>query len=436
MKKSYCLMLAALPLLATLSGCRKKEMFSPEEYQHLVDLTFPVADVDKSHDWLLAMERSVRVECQVDGVTRVQVLTKDPTRETQAEVVAEQRAQKGQSLVMTALVPKVQQQLCVVATDDSDRLLALKTIGIDDPVALLANSDAPPSGYTYNMTLRQRVYYLYEASFPTTGDWDYNDIVLTIDSPEPMVPTDPANAELAARQMVLHVTLQAVGYPWQLAAAIRLAGISRTQVESVTSTSYKGLGLQRNVDYPPSLLPEEGMLLTSRQGEAVMALFDDAHLAVYSQRQDNGMPYRYYYNVEHKDNDTYKEFPAPEADYVITFSSEQDARLFTLARIDPFIITDYNGGKWEIHKYPMRVQQTLYEYVSENQENFKTGYTWCMEVPYAWFRYPTEGRPMGRSSEDQISGAYTTWSHSYVEWALNSKASLDWYLYPNTKMVY
>ena len=438
MKIPYRPLLAALTLLAALSGCKKTELFDAEVYHKLLWESFPVSDFDHGHDWRVWSENSVSVTCQVEGVASLSLLSKDPIREEQAEVLAEvllpANAQTGQAWQLVGLEPKTAEQSYVAAFDADGRLLAVRKVSKGSAVATLSGEDAPAEGAPYYPPRRQRVCYLFDGSFPQPGDWDYNDLVLTIDAPATVKPSATVSEELAERQRVLHVTVRAVGTQQQIAAAIRLVGIRPEQVNSVVSDDYMGLGLQRNTDYPPTLLTGSEILLNSRENDqAVIALFDDAHLACNPTRMDNAQPYRYLYNVSHDMTDElYHDIEVPEADYVITFSSAQEARTFSLSRIDPFIIVDYNGAKWEIHDYPYRTEQTLYSYGANNEDNFNSGLSWMMSVPYRDFRHATEGQPLGASDGPNSPGAYPDWA----AWARNPHAALDWYLRPNEAKVY
>lgn len=437
MKTPSRLLLAALPLLVALSGCKKIEMFDPGAYNDLVRGSFPVGNIDHSHSWRLWSEGSVSVTCLVEGASTLLLLTGDPTA-SEAEVLGQlllpADGQTGRAWLLLGLVPKTSVQTYVAALDADDRLLAVKRVPRGTSAVSLSGADAPPEGAAYRQPRRQRVHYLYEASFPQPGDWDYNDLVLTLDAPEPVRPSANVGTDLAERQVRLHVTLRALGTRQQVAAAIRLSGVKRDRVEDVATDSYMGVGLQRNTDYPPTLLPEEGTLLKSRRNsEAVVALFDDAHLAFNPERQENAQPYRFCYNVSHDvADDIFREAEAPEADYVITFASAQEARAFSLSRIDPFIIVDYNGAKWEIHDYPDRAEQTLHSYGTKDQDNFSTGVSWALSVPYASFRHAVEGQPLGASDGPNAPGAYPDWA----AWVQDCNAALDWPLRPNESKVY
>lgn len=438
MKTPYRLLLAALPLLLALSGCRKKEMFDPEAYHEMVRNSFPTSPIDPQHSWRLWSEGSVSATCYVEGAASLALLSKDPRQQEQAEVLGEialpQDAQAGRAWVLHGIMPRTEEMFYVAAYDSVGTPLAVKEVHRGSGVVTLDNDDLLAEGATFHPTRRQRIYYLFESCFPQPGDWDYNDLVMTFDTPQPVKPSEDFSAELASRQVVLHVTLPAVGTLQQVAAAVRLVGVRPERVKSVTCANYNGLGLQRNTDYPPMLLTEEGMLIPNRKNsEAVLALFDDAHLAYNPERQQNAQPFRLFYNVMHDTQDErYRETEVPEADYVITFASAQEARDFSLSHLDPFIVVEYNGSKWEIHDYPDRTEQTLHSYGNQNEDNFNTGVSWALSVPSAGFRHAIEGQPLGANRGDNQPGAYP----DFPTWIGDHSAALDWYLRPNESKVY
>ncbi len=416
-----------------LSTSCDKNVFDQQVYENIVERSFPTDTVDSHHDWQLSVIATTHISCDVAGTWRVALLSANPQEQSQAEILAEQYVTAGENAMLTYLLPKVQQQMWGVAYDATGQLLALQELTAGNPSCRLTEADVPATTGSKQLS-RQRVYYLYESEFPKPGDWDFNDLVLTIETPQPVPPGSTDDSELAARQVRLHVTLEAVGCNLQLAAAIRFVGIKFSEVESITTEG--NLSFVRNSTYPRSIITDDALLQQGRNGDAVLCLFDDAHLAVYSRTSESGMVFRYYYNVSHTTSDVYHIFNAPEVTYLITFRDAQTARLFSAASLDPFIISPFNGANWEIHQYQYRMQQTMFEYVTEDQGNFHTGYSWCLSVPYSWFRYAIEKNPLGTLKNGVISGAYSVFGHSYGQWVADRNTATDWYLYPSSRMVY
>ncbi|MCR4919347.1 MAG: LruC domain-containing protein [Prevotella sp.] len=423
---------AAMAAALLTAGCNKN-MFDRQVYEDIMVRSFPTDTVDYHHDWQLVYSTTTNVTCDVDGTWRVCLLTASPHADGQALLMVEQHVSAGQTASMSYLLPKALQQMWCAAYDATGQLIALKSCPAGQPVCRLTAADVPPTAGG-SLLSRQRLCYLYEAEFPRSGDWDYNDIVLTIDAPEPLAPASTDASNLAARQVRLHVTLQAVGCNRQVAAAIRFVGIRYGEVQSIVAED--GQGLVRNESCPRYIIKDDALLQRSENGEAVLCLFDDAHLAVNPVTTESGMVPRYHYNVRHAESDVFRVFDAPEATYVITFRDVQTARLFSAAALDPFIISPYNGANWEIHQYQYRTQETMFEYVTIDRGNFNTGISWCIAVPHQDFRHTTEGTPLGLLIDGIISGAYSAYGHSYGQWVASCNKSVDWYLYPSEALVY
>jgi LruC domain-containing protein len=226
----------------------------------------------------------------------------------------------------------------------------------------------------------------------------------------------------------------AVGTTTQIAAALRLDGVSYDQVEKIEPV--RGSNFRRVDDLPRYFIKDESVKLRGQDGSVVINLFDDAHAAIYSKTNNQGLVYRYRYNVKHGNSSDCYEFSQPSVSYDVVFKNEGMANLLTFTSFDPFILVNYAGTIWEVHKYKYKFNETLYSYYSGNPQAYNNGYTWALEIPYSWFRYPLIERSMGSYKNGALYGAYQTFDHSFGEWGANRKIARDWYLYPNTSMVY
>jgi hypothetical protein len=102
--------------------------------------------------------------------------------------------------------------------------------------------------------------------------------------------------------------------------------------------------------------------------------------------------------------------------------------------MDPFIVTLYNGARFETHLDYLKNSQVIYNYNLE--QNIKD-LPWALIIPTGDFKYPLEGQQMGfrkRTSTGIVfnDGAYT----DFGEWVENYKACHDWYKRPNEQKVW
>jgi hypothetical protein len=120
--------------------------------------------------------------------------------------------------------------------------------------------------------------------------------------------------------------------------------------------------------------------------------------------------------------------------YDVKFKKSNAAYSVNFGQLDPFILYYYNSNVWEVHKYAYKFKETLYSYYSDSPSSYDSGFTWALEVPYKWFRYPLEGISMGSYKNGVIYGAYQKPYHSFGEWGADMTVARDWYLYPSSNV--
>ena len=421
-----------LPLLAVIllaEACRPTVEFDPEKRQEVVNSYSPADTIDANHDWTLTKKNYVQLKVNVPKADSVQLLSENPYQSAQAELLMASHATPGQTLNMDYMVKKTQQTIYAMAFDiDSTTVehravpLALTSFTFGSHNADFTNELSMEGNY--NAPGEQRVYYCFENTYPEPfGDWDYNDVVLS------MTRANTGNP----RTVRLSVKLEAAGTDEQAAAAIRLVGVT---YESV-SVELKGSFFPKFEFYHTLITDPEILQKSVTTDEAVIALFDDVHLAFRPRLNAQGMVTRGYFNTSRESKDDYWIFASPSVDYYITFGSEAMARSFTLADIDPFILKNYYNTAWEIHTYPYKTAEVLYKnYNGKEAEYNKDHLSWALAVPYAWFRYPLEGTSLGYHRDGVFSGAYMTLPHAFGQWVMNREEALDWYLYPTSSSVY
>ncbi|MBQ2950426.1 MAG: LruC domain-containing protein [Prevotella sp.] len=278
--------------------------------------------------------------------------------------------------------------------------------------------------------------FCFEDNFPMEGDYEFNDVVLTV---------TPA---ISGKTVNLTVSLDAVGATEQIAAAIRVAGVLPTEVVSVTADGSFDF-TNRPVGSAPIIDSEEIILPSTlnASGNLVINLFNDAHLAMGRQAEKHGLGVametngnvrRWFYNTVERDNaleSKVNDVPPVVVTYTLEMNSESAAQRFVAGNIDAFIVEGYNGGYWEVHTYPFKTSQVLLEYAGKDLSYYTDNYVWAVQVP-ATFKYPKEWTSIGAFKNNMLTGAYQTNGHSFGEWATDKTKATDWYNYPTKGMIY
>lgn len=427
MKKTQILMLtAAAGLLLGTAACRK-DYYDDNAYQKEVHRLSPIDSVDPGHTWQLTTENTFRLTADAgQDVERVMLLTENPLESRTAEVVNQASLGDGQTVTLAASVPTRLSGL-YAALVDKDGQYHVVPVGVNQYQVSFSGATqgtplATPQMQTYT--------YLFEEDFPLPGDYDYNDVVLRIGVER--------TGEL---QLTLKVTVVAVGATKQIAAYVRLLGYKYQDIDSIRTASGKTFndGLPQGSTFLVDNYDE--LLVEGRNGEAVVNLFADAHWAMNSNSNsasDYGILTRKKYNTGTGDYAQYENKVWQTQSYVITFKKGENLNRFTQEALDPFIVTNYNVGRYETHQEQMRAAQVLYQYsVSATLKDLP----WALKIPTNSFRYPREGMEIGFRKRTETGvvamfGAYVTRGHSFGEWAEDSSSSLDWYLYPDEESVW
>ncbi len=420
MRQTQSLMISLLLLSCIFSSC-KKDMFDADTAKKIMELSFHNDSVDKNHDWTLISDWKVRVKANVKNVQRIELLSGNPYTNDKAEIVAVSPATEDTVMVMSCSLPVIADSLFAAAVDGSGRYYVVPIV--QQEYVDFSGSDVISTGTLHDIG-QQEMYYCYCSSYPEPSDkWGYNDCVLRI-----------WKQQISSRTICITVTLQAVGTTKQIAAALRLAGVNYDQVEKIELLG--GSNFKRVDNLPRYYIRDDNVLLRGQDGSAVINMFDDAHAAFYNKTSSQGVVFRYRYNVKHGNTADYYEFVQPSVGYVVTFKEEGLANTLTYSALDPFLLVNYGGTTWEVHKYLYKFNETLYSYYSGNPSAYDNGFAWALEIPYTWFRYPLAGESMGSYKKGVLYGAYQTFGHSFGEWGTDRQHSRDWYLYPNNSIVY
>lgn len=279
--------------------------------------------------------------------------------------------------------------------------------------------------------------YCFEDNFPEAGDYDFNDVVMT------MTPT------LNDKTLTLKVSLDAVGATKTIGAAIRLIGVKTSDLESYTVT--KGftalpgnLGENyANIKTDKTFLPENES--PNNTSSMVIVLFKDAHWAINPNLADDGSIQNVFYNTVKRDVASNKAYVDPqEATYTLVFKDADKAKTMLKENLyDVFIVEPYNGAFWEVHTVQngFKTAQVITSLKPKNaagksyDEAYGSNMPWAIMVP-SDFKYPVEWQVIGRKTNSALTGAYKEPQHSFGEWAEDSKTATDWYLHPSAGLVF
>lgn len=407
-----------------LSSC-VRNMFDQQTYEEIVEDQSPVPDVDKNHDWMLSTSQILMVDISgLEDIERIQVFSGNPAESSTALVVGEAYVSEKSVVSMSITYPNTQKLLYAAAIDSED----LYTVVPFDPSASDVVNFSHPVASKKKMPyiFSPQIYtYLYEEEFPDPGDYDYNDVVLRV-----------SMERSAEREVRINVQLAAVGGVKQMAAALRLVGYRFDDIESVKSVDDASFDIVGGVELPDqirTLIKDKDLLLKGLINDAVINLFGDAHWATGDNiNTDYGVVTRKRYNVANESNDTYGRFIPRELTYIVTFKESVDVNYLSQNVLDPFILLEYNGGKWEIHTHNYNSAQVLYPHPELDSKNLP----WALCVPNSTFRWPLHAVAIGSRKQGARGGAYHTFEHSFGEWAEDKDEAKDWYQYPDNDETY
>jgi len=295
------------------------------------------------------------------------------------------------------------------------------------------NSSGCNDGYTAGSSMEEDVMskgdaklrYCYEDNFPSAGDYDFNDCVIDI---KPTKVND--------RKVTYAVELAAVGASKQIAAAMRLKGIKYEDISRVTITGDL-YDLNKATSSINSDLIKQKFNTTytnSTGNEPVIYLFNDAHYAFMNATSSTGSVSRPFINTV-KDPETIVETLASDpvsCTITVEFKGDNRDRANTAVSedcMDPFIVTEYNGGKWEVHTHKWQTSPALYYYDVSSQYDINLPWALCMSSS---FKYPKEWVSIGTDKDGESGGAYPRFS----SWCKNKNSNTDWYNYPNEGQTY
>ena len=408
----------------------KKDLYDPEQYQKYLKYMSPVDSVDQRHDWKMTTLKQYTMKADAGkNIKKVMVLDADPLNKRQVNVMNQTAISDGGSVQVAVSVPLSQSTL-YAALVDADGRYYVTSFPVNQGAEVGFLSAA--SGIPANLTLTPQTYtYCFEKDLPLVDDYDYNDLVIRLGIEKDLEKPN---------QVTLHLTLNAVGCTYQLAAFVRLCAFGKDYVEDISTVNGKSL----NDDLPDGskyLIDKTSTLQWGRENDAVICLFADAHWAMNNTLETSinaGAITRKNYNVQNDISyyqlDQYENIVYSKQSYVITFKDADIARNFTFEDMDPFIVTLYNGARFETHLDYLKNSQVIYNYNLE--QNIKD-LPWALIIPTGDFKYPLEGQQMGFRKRTSTGIAFNDGAYAdFGEWVENYKACHDWYKRPNEQKVW
>lgn len=273
---------------------------------------------------------------------------------------------------------------------------------------LLPAGDCTGAGYTPEstgdvITVDPIVYtYAFEDNFPKVGDYDFNDVVMDLS-------TEYTKSNNRIKSIQLNVTLKAIGATKQLGAGLRLVGVSKNAIKSITFSGDKDV--YRNTLAATNSIFENATT-ESGDNDIVIPIFGDAHKVYgYSDRSmlNTG-------KVELSQLYTLK--------IIIELADQtQLTPLVTNDNLDMFIAYGNLAKRSEIHLYEFRSYgATAHGNVHSENLDVAGNLTWGVKVPE--FSYPIEGV--------SIISAYPEFS----KWAQNKLENINWYRNPQSGKIF
>ena len=408
----------------------KKDLYNPEQYQKYLKYMSPVDSVDQRHDWKLTAPKQYTIKADAgNGIKKAMVLDANPLNNKQVNIMNQTTISDGGSVQVAVSVPLSQSTLYAALVDAEGRYYVTSfPVSQDTDVSFLNAA----SGIPANLTLAPQTYtYCFEKDLPLVDDYDYNDLVIRLGIEKDLEKPN---------QVTLQLTLNAVGCTNQLAAFVRLCSLGKDAVEDISSADGKSF----NDNLPAGskyLTDKTSTHQWGRQGDAVICLFADAHWAMNNTLEtsaNSGSITRKNYNVlndiSYNQLDQYENMVYSKQSYVITFKNADLARNFTFEDIDPFIVTLYNGARFETHLDYFRNSEVLYNYKLE--QNIKD-LPWALIIPTGNFQYPLEGQQIGFRKYSNTGKAFNDGAYTdFGGWVENCKAYHDWYKRPNEQKVW
>lgn len=256
-----------------------------------------------------------------------------------------------------------------------------------------------PKEVVYNKTYT----YATEDNFPSPGDYDMNDMVISMDS----ISYTFVNASKQINRMTWHMTLRAVGATRQLGAAIQLDGFKPDEIKNITYSK----------DMPLSTFGLRNNRTENNQTYAVVPLFDNAHQMLGSNNTVTIIN-----TISDKPQYIFNAVPNT-FNLTIDFTNPVNEEEIEMKKLNFFTIVGTRASeRTEIHL--PRYKHTDLSIAKDKFQEVTDKYMWTIQVPGV-FRYSHEWI--------RITEAY----ENFEQWVKSGgKEYEDWYNNPNELKLY
>ena len=406
-----------------------KVAFDQDIYDTLVKIKSPVDTVDPNHTWMLSTKKTLIVNVNASvGAKKFLVMTGNPLASMGVSIIAQKPVSDNDQFSMNISYPSRLSTLYAALVDADGRY----TVTSFKPASSnRVDFSKPISQSQLPIDEPQLLYYAfcYEGEMPEPGDYDYNDVVMHL-----------ALERTGEKEMRFHVKLAAVGASFPMSGLIRLPGFTMDDIDSLYTVGGKSFNVNmagEEIKSQNSYVEDKNLLgkllVESKSGEPIINLFADAHWAIGDVKDnDYGQFDRKQYNVNYGTTSTTAELLPREVVFVLKIKDPLKLSYLTLEDIDPFTMKLYGNVRREIHTFPYRSVDALYENKYVDIQNLP----WALVIPSGTFWHPLHGQNIGfRMRKDYnegveiLFGAYSYSGHSFGEWSVNRNKALDWYLH-------
>ena len=287
---------------------------------------------------------------------------------------------------------------------------------------------------------RARYRWCFEDNFPSPGDYDFNDCVITVEDPY---------IDIDNHVVIFKLSLDAVGATKQIAAALRIVGLTESDIVSISCTESMDTRTDEYCIIPAELAGTNTYLVNEVNpdyNDVVLRLFNDAH-SVFGGENAYGMVDRIFYNTVAKSNTTYSSQATTEpfeVEYTIrlvdNMSETRINRIFgSSAFFDVFIVESHSSTKWEVHTIDYKFDQVLKPYAFNDKydvysQSASAIYPWALCLP-GEFKYPNEWYSISGTrymNTDSDTYGYTDAAYpDFYKWAQDHESTENWWLEEN-----
>ena len=412
-----------------ISGCQK-DLYDPN---YVASKDAPITGIPADFDWstISSVNLTVNVDDQYYGQYYyvVEVFDKDPSLNSNATLLTKGIAKKGEAFSNVFSVPKTLKSVFIRQTNPAGECVTravgvASTISLDFGLSTKSVSSNVTSKKTDDVTYTDVVFpldintntsytYAMEDLWPNYGDYDMNDIVVSVTLASQITGNGKVN------KMTITANLEAIGANKALGAAFQLDNIPAEKIHKVTySTEDSRDGSIFEVDSEKNI--ELG------QNNAVIPLFDNAHKFL----KTSGIT-----NTIVGGNSASPRSVTVEIDFVNSANNHVSQSDIDISNLNFFIVTGVNQKtkkRTEIHLRGYsptdKADTSLFGTGDDNsisgaKYSSKGNLVWGIMIP-AKFAYPIEDKSIVDAYKD------------FYNWATKGDSYNDWYNSPVKGLTY